>query len=608
MNIRFPLYSKLMIFNVLLVGLIISFITFKNVELFKSVSLDREESYRLKQIDSMAKSLENNFKNIFAKLNSNSQSLMNSLPVKFDDEFIFYMSVGDDTGNVIHEGSRQENSGIAFSNFVTNSLKKNLKNRLQINEEISKNGFALIDGEKTPSGDSFVLMMPFKLNRLESSLTTQGNRKSENLFIYALINKDVFNSILNNDSLSKFGIYDSSGRLIFSSDEEYFIDNPIEGLISSDVGESLKNIPLQKYIESEGRNNSDQDSWLFTLRKNQLGMSVFSLISKDELLTPANYMKESSIFIIAIMVSILIYVLFLFSSQFSKPIEVLEDATKKVSEGNLDIKVSKNIKTRDEVKSLAVAFDAMVEGLKEREKMQNVLNKFHGSKVTEELLKKEISLGGEKKNVAILFSDIRGFTDFSEGHTSEEVVKMLNEYFEVMVGIINRHGGVVDKFIGDAIMAVWGIPHETEDDCKNALRACLDMRVELSELNQSRIERGLVPIKIGVGLHYGEAISGQIGSHERMEFTVIGDTVNTASRIEGATKGFGVDLLVSSSVLTKLDESFLIQKAGNVEVQGKSEALSLYQVDGIYVDGALKMLRTPYSHFEAAKDKKSKIV
>lgn len=608
MNIRFPLYSKLMIFNVLLVGLIISFITFKNVELFKSVSLDREESYRLKQIDSMAKSLENNFKNIFAKLNSNSQSLMNSLPIKFDDEFIFYMSVGDEMGNVIHEGSRQENSGIAFSNFVTNSLKKNLKNRLQINEEISKNGFALIDGEKTPNGDSFVLMMPFKLNRLESSLTTLGNRKSENLFIYALINKDVFNSILNNDSSSKFGIYESSGRLIFSNDEEYFIDNPIEGLISSDVGESLKNIPLQKYIESEGRNNSDQDSWLFTLRKNQLGMSVFSLISKDELLTPANYMKESSIFIIAIMVSILIYVLFLFSSQFSKPIEVLEDATKKVSEGNLDIKVSKNIKTRDEVKSLAVAFDAMVEGLKEREKMQNVLNKFHGSKVTEELLKKEISLGGEKKNVAILFSDIRGFTDFSEGHTSEEVVKMLNEYFEVMVGIINRHGGVVDKFIGDAIMAVWGIPHETEDDCKNALRACLDMRVELSELNQNRIERGLVPIKIGVGLHYGEAISGQIGSHERMEFTVIGDTVNTASRIEGATKGFGVDLLVSSSVLTKLDESFLIQKAGNVEVQGKSEALSLYQVDGIYVDGALKMLRTPYSHFEAAKDKKSKIV
>lgn len=608
MNIRFPLYSKLMIFNVLLVGLIISFITYKNVELFKSVSLDREESYRLKQIDSMAKSLETNFKNIFAKLNSNSQSLMNSLPVKFDDEFIFYMSVGDDAGNVIYETSRQENPGIAFSNFVTNSLKKNFKNRLQINEEISKNGFALIDGEKTPNGDSFVLMMPFKLNRLESSLTTLGNRKSENLFIYALINKDVFNSILNNDSSSKFGIYESSGRLIFTNDEEYFIDNPIEGLISSDVGESLKNIPLQKYIESEGRNNSDQDSWLFTLRKNQLGMSVFSLISKDELLTPANYMKESSIFIIAIMVSILIYVLFLFSSQFSKPIEVLEDATKKVSEGNLDIKVSKNIKTRDEVKSLAVAFDAMVEGLKEREKMQNVLNKFHGSKVTEELLKKEISLGGEKKNVAILFSDIRGFTDFSEGHTSEEVVKMLNEYFEVMVGIINRHGGVVDKFIGDAIMAVWGIPHETEDDCKNALRACLDMRVELSELNQSRIERGLVPIKIGVGLHYGEAISGQIGSHERMEFTVIGDTVNTASRIEGATKGFGVDLLVSSSVLTKLDESFLIQKAGNVEVQGKTEALSLYQVDGIYVDGALKMLRTPYSHFEAAKDKKSKIV
>lgn len=600
MNIRFPLYSKLMIFNVLLVGLVISFVTFKNVELFKSVSLDREESYRIKQIDSISKSLDTYFKTLFSKLDLNSQALMNSQSLKFDDDYIIYMSLKDSTGKTLLESTGQESSGISYKSFVENSLKKYSENGKAIESGIVTSGFAILDGDKTPHGDSFVIVMPFKLNSDEY--------KNEKLFIHALINKDIFKSIFVNDSTIKFGLLSASGNLLFSNDGDFFAKNSINGFISNEVNDALKNIPLQKYLESKEGKNNEQISWLFSLRKNQFGMSVFSLISKEELLIPANYMKDSSIFIIAILISVLIYVLFLFSSQFSKPIEVLEDATKKISAGNLEIKVSNNIKTRDEVKSLALAFDVMVDGLKEREKMQNVLNKFHGSKVTEELLKKEISLGGVKKNVAILFSDIRGFTDFSEGHTSEEVVKMLNEYFEVMVGIINRHGGVVDKFIGDAIMAVWGIPHETEDDCKNALRACLDMRVELSELNQNRIERGLVPIKIGIGLHYGEAISGQIGSHERMEFTVIGDTVNTASRIEGATKGFGVDLLVSASVLTKLDESFFIQKAGNVEVQGKSEILSLYQVDGIYVDGALKILRTPYSHFEAAKDKKSKMV
>jgi adenylate cyclase len=158
-------------------------------------------------------------------------------------------------------------------------------------------------------------------------------------------------------------------------------------------------------------------------------------------------------------------------------------------------------------------------------------------------------------------------------------------------------------------MAVCGVPNNSDDDTKNAINACLDMRMALNSLNEDRIERGLVPIKIGMGLHAGEAISGQIGSRERMEFTVIGDAVNTASRIEGSTKSFGTDFLISKECLEKIDEAhFIFDKAGEAKVQGKSENLVLYKVNGIKKDGRNIILETPYSAFEAVEDKKSKKV
>ena len=282
--------------------------------------------------------------------------------------------------------------------------------------------------------------------------------------------------------------------------------------------------------------------------------------------------------------------------------------TKEISEGNFDIEARKTIKGHDEVGLLAEAFDQMTVGLKERDKVRNLFNKFHGTTVAEELLKTEASLGGTRKNVTIFFSDIRGFTDMSEKSSSEEIVTMLNEYFEIMVHIINRNGGVVDKFIGDAIMAVWGVPNENVNDASNAVNASLEMRIALEDLNEKRISRGQVPIKIGMGLHSGEVISGQIGSNERMEFTIIGDTVNVASRIEGSTKSFGVDLLISNEVVEKIGHQFIITNAGKVKVQGKKDHLELFKVLGVIENGAERYIETLYSTYEAEEDKKSKAV
>lgn len=340
-----------------------------------------------------------------------------------------------------------------------------------------------------------------------------------------------------------------------------------------------------------------------------LGLTVLSQTSKSIILEPAVNVKRRAFYIAGVVISVAILLIFLFSMTLTGPIEILASLVGYVSKGNFDIRAGDRIKSliEDEVIDLAHAFDHMTEGLKERDKVKNLFNKFHGSSITEDLLSNDIGVGGQNKEVTVFFSDIRGFTAFSENRTPEEVVEMLNEYFQVMVSIINKYGGVVDKFIGDAIMAVWGAPRGTERDTQNAVRACLEMRKALVELNEKRKSRDQIPIMIGMGVHTGRAISGTIGSQERMEYTVIGDTVNMTSRIEASTKAFGSDLLVSESVVEKLGHEFLFELGGHATVKGKTEPLKLFNVRG-YKDesGQDVIIETPYSQYKKEHDDKVK--
>lgn len=188
---------------------------------------------------------------------------------------------------------------------------------------------------------------------------------------------------------------------------------------------------------------------------------------------------------------------------------------------------------------------------------------------------------GEKKAVAILFSDIRGFTAFSEKVNPEQVVEYLNEYLDSMVRAINAAGGTIDKFIGDAIMAVFGGVMPVENACDSALAAALLMRASLSELNLSRTQRGLEPIRNGIGVHFGEVLQGAIGSAERKDFTVIGDAVNIASRLESICKEFGSDLIFSDAVYAAA--SPLVQQRcrhlGETQVKGREQAIAVWTID-----------------------------
>lgn len=337
---------------------------------------------------------------------------------------------------------------------------------------------------------------------------------------------------------------------------------------------------------------------------------VVSEAPESVILEPAKLMRREVYYISGIVISIGFFITFLFSLTLTRPIEKLVRIAGMIAQGNFNVVAKSQVKSRDEVEMLAWAFDGMLEGLRERDKVKNLFNKFHGSSVTENLLQSgEVQLGGMRKQVVVFFSDIRGFTQFSETRTPEDVVSMLNEYFSVMVRIIEQNGGIVDKFIGDAIMAVWGTPSSTGDDAYMATKACLEMRKGLLELNQRRLARGEEPIKIGMGLHCGETISGTVGSDNRMEFTVIGDTVNNASRIEAATKAFGTDLLVSQDMARLLQGRIMLSEAGEVEVKGKATAQRLYKVRGFVMpDGSLEEVKTPFSDFEPEGAEKVKVL
>ncbi|MBM9579338.1 adenylate/guanylate cyclase domain-containing protein [Leptospira sp. 201903070] len=186
--------------------------------------------------------------------------------------------------------------------------------------------------------------------------------------------------------------------------------------------------------------------------------------------------------------------------------------------------------------------------------------------------------GGRIQKIAVLFCDIRDFTAISEKLSPEEVISLLTDYHKEMVRVVFENGGSVDKFIGDGILVTFGIPESGEEDCRNAVLAGIGMKEELRKLNIRRSERGLSEIRQGIGIHFGEAICGNIGTKERLEFTVIGDAVNAASRIESACKELNADFLISQEVLDRIGSGFRTVEIGEVQVKGKEKLLSLHSV------------------------------
>ncbi|CAB1077314.1 Adenylate cyclase (EC [Olavius algarvensis Delta 1 endosymbiont] len=210
----------------------------------------------------------------------------------------------------------------------------------------------------------------------------------------------------------------------------------------------------------------------------------------------------------------------------------------------------------------------------------------------------KLSLKGEQKHLSVLFSDIRGFTTISEQMTSQQLSSFMNEYLTTMSDCIIDHGGTVDKFIGDAIMAIWGAPLDDEEHALHALQAAMSMMAQLKESRQEYADRGLPVIDIGIGINTGIMSVGNFGSRERFDYTVMGDNVNLASRLEGANKEYGTHIIISEFTQNQLDARYYCRFIDKVRVKGKNKAVKIYEP---LVEGAPdSALREEVETFEKA--------
>lgn len=232
-------------------------------------------------------------------------------------------------------------------------------------------------------------------------------------------------------------------------------------------------------------------------------------------------------------------------------------------------------------------FNKMVEGLRQREQLKETFGRYVTKQVADEILAGRVALGGELRTATVLFSDIRGFTSMSEHLAPAEVVAFLNEYLTAMVDCVIEHGGVLDKFIGDAVLAVFGAPVSAgspEADARAAVACAVAMGKKLDEMNAARQLDGRAAIGIGIGVHTGELVAGNIGSPKRMQYTVIGDTVNVGSRLESLTKEHKRRTLVSSATAALIGDSVALLEVGTVVVRGRQEPLLIF---GLCNEGAL---------------------
>ena len=221
----------------------------------------------------------------------------------------------------------------------------------------------------------------------------------------------------------------------------------------------------------------------------------------------------------------------------------------------------------------------MIEDISEEKRIKGTMARYMDPLIADSLLREGAgALGGQESESTVLFSDIRSFTTLTESLGPQGTVSMLNAYFSLMVDCLQQEGGILDKFIGDAVMAVFGLPIPSGDDADRAVRTAISMLTSLQGFNRSREQEGLMPIRIGIGLHTDAVVSGNIGSPNRMNYTVIGDGVNLAARLESACKHYGAQLLISESTRSRLKGTYRMREADRVVVKGKTEPVLIHEL------------------------------
>jgi adenylate cyclase len=306
---------------------------------------------------------------------------------------------------------------------------------------------------------------------------------------------------------------------------------------------------------------------------NQHAVAVLSRSLRAELLPYQNLMRSLAVLLgaglaVAVVAAIAI------ARGVTRPVLELARGARRIADG--DYAGRMDIPGRDEISALARSFNEMAAGLQDRERVRGLLGKVVSPAIAEELLRRPITLGGEEREVTVLFVDIRGFTAHCEGVAPGAVLDLLNRYLTRVTGAIEAEGGVVDKYMGDAVMALFGAPLLHEDHAARAVRGAQGILEAVAVLNTELASEGQSPLSVGVGINTALVVAGNMGSASRMNYTVIGDGVNIASRVEGLCPFYGAGILVSEATCAAAPD-IAFREVDLVRVKGRSEAFAIYQ-------------------------------
>ena len=338
--------------------------------------------------------------------------------------------------------------------------------------------------------------------------------------------------------------------------------------------------------EKINKNNTQNESkkvrhYLAYTRLNTAGSVVITTIEYDKVFEGINATTRRNLYLTAAILFLSIMCIWFFAKSISVPLKTLADAARSIEGGIFNIELTPA--SGDEIGLLTSSFGKMCAAL-------NIFGKFTNRDIAVQAMRGQIKPGGLSKHATIFFSDIRGFTEKSEnfvkafgGDASDHIVFWLNEYLSNMVYCVEKTNGVVDKFIGDAVMAHWGTATTAgspQEDAFNCVKAALMMREMLIKMNRNRREEniGSPPIRIGCGINTGIVTAGQIGSDLRMEYTVIGDPVNLASRVEALNKPLGTDILITENTWNLVKKYFITEEMPPVTVKGKEKPVRLFAV------------------------------
>jgi len=285
-------------------------------------------------------------------------------------------------------------------------------------------------------------------------------------------------------------------------------------------------------------------------------------------------------------------------------IDVFMDAEMKFSEEEETISANVTFLPLMSAKAEKLGSMIMIEDISSEKRVKSTMSRYMDPSLADQLVAGgDDFLGGKSSVATMLFSDIRGFTTFTEELGAQGTVTLLNEYFTVMVYCIQREEGMLDKFIGDAIMAVFGMPFSHDDDEDRGVRAAVSMIADLREFNREREARGQLAIDMGIGLNTDEIVSGNIGSPKRMDYTVIGDGVNLAARLESACKQYAARILISENTYKKLRGTYRSREVDKVIVKGKTEPVGVYEVLDYHTDETFPNLMGVLNQFQSGLER-----